>query len=270
MGIGVKDPGFLAARNASASATKAPEMDAVLVPPSAWTTSQSVQMVRSPSLGRSITARSERPMSRWISCVRPDTFPFAASRGIRSFEERGSMLYSAVTQPVPVPFRNGGTLSSTVAAQITLVSPTSMSTEPSACFKNRGVITTRRGSSICRPSTRFILVFGALRRRPQVRGRAPVGNGEVQVTGDRLDLQSFDKNPHRLDRRKVGDERLAQAEDRQLLRRGAARMVRHQLLGKIEVGDSLRGDEELSKGNRSRDGAGPAQEEPDDLFRLLL
>ena len=55
-------------------------MDAVRVPPSACSTSQSIVMVRSPSAFRSITARSERPMSRWISCVRPLCLPFAASR----------------------------------------------------------------------------------------------------------------------------------------------------------------------------------------------
>ena len=32
---------------------------------------------------------------------------------------RGSMPYSAVTQPLPVPRRNGGTRSSTLAVQIT-------------------------------------------------------------------------------------------------------------------------------------------------------
>ena len=56
---------------ASHSATKLPVMAAVRVPPSAWITSQSSWIVRSPSAGRSTTARSARPISRWISCVRP-------------------------------------------------------------------------------------------------------------------------------------------------------------------------------------------------------
>ena len=47
-------------------------------------------------------------MSRWISCVRPETFPRTDSRGIRSFDERGSMPYSAVTQPFPLPFEPMG------------------------------------------------------------------------------------------------------------------------------------------------------------------
>ena len=71
-------------------------------------------------------------MSRWISIVRPPTLPCDASRVVRVLVARGSIPYSAVTQPLPVPRRNGGTRSSTEAAQITLVWPTSMSTEPSA------------------------------------------------------------------------------------------------------------------------------------------
>jgi hypothetical protein len=58
--------------------------------------------------------------------------PAAASRPDRVDVARGSMPYSAVTQPLPVLRRNGGTLSSMLAVQITLVWPTSISTEPSA------------------------------------------------------------------------------------------------------------------------------------------
>jgi hypothetical protein len=73
-------------------------------------------------------------MSRWISCVRPDGLPFETSRCIRVPVARGSIPYSEVIQPSPWPLRNGGTLSSMLAVQITLVSPTSMSADPSACF----------------------------------------------------------------------------------------------------------------------------------------
>ena len=45
---------------------------------------------------------------------------------------RGSMAYSAVTQPWPPPRRKLGTVSSTEAAQRTRVCPTEMRTEPSA------------------------------------------------------------------------------------------------------------------------------------------
>ena len=47
-------------------------------------------------------------MRRWISCVRPLCLPRAASRAERVWVERGSMPYSAVTQPWPLPRRNGG------------------------------------------------------------------------------------------------------------------------------------------------------------------
>ena len=117
---------------ASRSATQAPVMAAVRVPPSACSTSQSRWMVRSPSRFRSVTARRLRPISRWISCVRPDCLPRAASRSLRVWVARGNMPYSAVTQPCPLPRRKGGTLSSTLAVHSTRVSPKLTSTEPSA------------------------------------------------------------------------------------------------------------------------------------------
>ena len=46
---------------------------------------------------------------------------------------RGSMPYSAVTQPWPAPRRNGGTPSSMLAVHSTRVAPKLTSTEPSAC-----------------------------------------------------------------------------------------------------------------------------------------
>ena len=55
---------FRSPSSASASATNAPVMDAVRVPPSAWMTSQSIQIVRSPSAGRFVTDRSDRPIRR--------------------------------------------------------------------------------------------------------------------------------------------------------------------------------------------------------------
>jgi len=116
---------------ASYRATKDPVIAAVRVPPSACSTSQSIWMLRGPSTAVSTTARSERPMRRWISCVRPDCLPRAASRSPRVLVARGSMPYSAVTQPRPLSFRNGGTRSSTLAVHSTRVSPNATSTEPS-------------------------------------------------------------------------------------------------------------------------------------------
>ena len=59
------------------------------------------------------TARRARPMRRWISMVRPLCLPRTASRSTRSGDEPGSIEYSAVTQPRPLPFIQRGTSSST-------------------------------------------------------------------------------------------------------------------------------------------------------------
>ena len=50
------------------------------------------------------------------------------------------MPYSAVIQPFPFPLRKTGVFSSTVAEQMTLVSPTSIMAEPSALRSACGVI----------------------------------------------------------------------------------------------------------------------------------
>jgi hypothetical protein len=102
----------------SRSATQAPVIEAVRVPPSACSTSQSMEICRSPSAGRSTTARSERPIRRWISWVRPDGLPAVTSRRVRVWVARGSMPYSAVTQPLPPPRSHGGTFSSRLAVQM--------------------------------------------------------------------------------------------------------------------------------------------------------
>ena len=47
--------------------------------------------------------------------MRPVCLPAAASRRLRLLVARGNMPYSAVTQPSPVFFKNGGALSSIVA-----------------------------------------------------------------------------------------------------------------------------------------------------------
>ncbi len=78
-------------------------MAAVRVPPSACSTSQSRTMVFSPRALVSMTARRLRPMSRLISWVRPPMRPLTLSRSERVLVARGSMAYSAVTQPVPLP-----------------------------------------------------------------------------------------------------------------------------------------------------------------------
>ncbi len=105
-------------------------MEAVRVPPSACSASQSTVICTSPRVTRSHTARSERAIRRWISWVLPDCLPFAASREARSGVDPGSMEYSAVTHPRPVPRIQGGTRSSTDAVHSTLVCPKVTSTEP--------------------------------------------------------------------------------------------------------------------------------------------
>src|SRR5579863_5462314 len=156
---------------ASASATKPPVIAAVRVPPSAWSTSQSSVMVRSPRAFRSATARSERPMRRWISCVRPLCRPRAASRAVRVCVARGSMPYSAVIHPWPLPRRKAGTVSSTLAVHSTWVSPYSTSTEPSACLVWRRAKRTGRNSSGARPEG---LLMAALIAQPAQRRRGGV------------------------------------------------------------------------------------------------
>src|SRR5690606_37088427 len=132
IGSEVMIPAFKSRFAARRSATQPPVMAAQRVPPSAWITSQSMTICRSPSARRSTPARSARPIRRWISCVRPDCLPAAASRRLRVLVARGSIPYSAVTQPWPDPFRKGGALSSMLAEHSTRVSPQVIRQDPSA------------------------------------------------------------------------------------------------------------------------------------------
>ncbi len=77
----------------------------------------------------STQALRERPTRRWISVLLPSGPPLEVERDTRTEVDLGSMAYSAVTQPRPVPRRKGGTFSSTVAVQSTLVSPKEASTD---------------------------------------------------------------------------------------------------------------------------------------------
>src|ERR1700678_2852101 len=92
--------------------------------------------------------------------MRPPTRPFEDSRWVRSCVARGSIEYSAVTQPVPRPLIHGGTRASSVAAHSTRVFPKLTNALPSAYFKNPGTISTGRSSSGCRPSARSTLLDG--------------------------------------------------------------------------------------------------------------
>ena len=78
------------------------------------------------------TARSERPIRRWISCVRPEGLPSFTSRRMRSGELPGSIEYSAVTHPLPLPRIHRGTSSSIDAVHSTWVPPKVTRHEPAA------------------------------------------------------------------------------------------------------------------------------------------
>ena len=101
-----------------------------------------------------MTARSERPISREISWVRPPILPRTDSRSLRVLVEAGSMAYSAVTQPRPEPLRQRGTPSEAEAAHRTLVPPNSIRTEPAAWSNQLRVMVIGRSSSLARPSAR--------------------------------------------------------------------------------------------------------------------
>jgi hypothetical protein len=64
------------------------------------------------------------------------------------------MAYSAVTQPWPLPFRKGGTVSSTLAVQITRVFPVAIRQLPQAVRTKSVSIVTGRFSSGLLPSAR--------------------------------------------------------------------------------------------------------------------
>ena len=131
-GCEVKRPAAIILVQASWSATQAPTMLAVLVPPSAWSTSQSRVTCCSTRTERSVTARRLRPMGLWISWVRPDWRPLAASRSTRSGDEPGNIEYSAVTQPLPVPRSQRGGSSENEAVHSTAVRPSATNTDPGA------------------------------------------------------------------------------------------------------------------------------------------
>ena len=130
-------------------------MAAVRVPPSACRTSQSSTMVFSPRALVSMMERSERPMRREISWVRPPILPLTDSRSERVLVARGSMAYSAVTQPRPSPLSQRGTPSVREAVHRTRVLPNSIRAEPSACLDQPRVMLIGRSWSGVRPSARM-------------------------------------------------------------------------------------------------------------------
>src|SRR5262249_20177996 len=107
----------------------------------------------------------------------------------------GSMPYSLVTQPLPLPFKKGGTPSSTVAVQITRVLPSSISTLPSAVEMKSGVILSGRIWSAARPSLLTAPpVPGSLTCSPLSEFSSPLG----QFDGREAQCQRRDKEGARL------------------------------------------------------------------------
>ena len=123
-------PSAITRATAMASATYAPVIAAVRVPPSACSTSQSMVKVCSPIPSSRASDRSDRPIRRWISCVRPPMRPVTDSRAERVLVELGSIEYSAVIQPLPLLRRKGGTRSSKLMAHSTRVCPSSIRGSP--------------------------------------------------------------------------------------------------------------------------------------------
>ena len=77
------------------------------------------------------------------------------SRFFLSVVEAGSIAYSAVTHPWPLPFRKGGTASSTLAVQITRVFPVAIRQLPQAVRTKSVSMVTGRFSSGRLPSPRM-------------------------------------------------------------------------------------------------------------------
>ena len=77
---------------------------------------------------------------------------------VRYDVEAGSMPYSAVSHPIPAFSRNPGTLSSTLAVQMTRVCPHEMRHEPGAEGINPGRIVIGRASFQARSFKRFVMI----------------------------------------------------------------------------------------------------------------
>src|SRR5699024_643373 len=94
--------------------------------------------------------------------------PLTDSRSPRVWVARGSIEYSAVTQPRPESLRQRGTPTVTLAATSTRVRPNSTSTEPSAWSSQLRVMRTSRSCSGVRPSWRGVVSVMPVRltRRP--------------------------------------------------------------------------------------------------------
>src|SRR3954469_25906791 len=156
---------------------------------------------------------------------------------MRVLVARGSIPYSAVTQPLPLLRRNGGTRSSTLAVQMTLVCPALISTDPSACIVKFGMMVVSRSSFAGRWSDR--MTASLLDERQIFRERA----AQIDVTGERLDFFAVDEHLHCGDRRQVVGERVDDGVDGQEFVERAARMAGDDFAAQVDKGLSAIGDE---------------------------
>src|SRR5262245_21671213 len=165
------------------------------------------------------------------------------------------MPYSAVTHPLPLLRRNGGTRSSTLAVQMTFVRPASMRTEPSACSRKWGVIVVSRswfagrwsdriktlsGSRLLAMALSYRLSAASLYPLEILRQRPP----QIDVTGERVDLLAVNENLHRGDRGKIRGHRVDDGVNRQQLVDRAAWMLRDDLAAEIDEGLTVVGEEQ--------------------------
>ncbi len=159
---------------ARARAIHPPVTEAVRVPPSASRMSQSTITDLAPRRPMSMPARRDRPMSRWISWVRPPA-PLR-SRLVRVEVDLGRRLYSAVTHPWGGSLFSShlGTPSETVAVHSTLVRPMENRTDSGAWSMNPVSTFTSLRSLTERPSMRVIC------SPPRLPGLRP-----PQLAGDR-------------------------------------------------------------------------------------
>ncbi len=121
------------ATSASASATQAPVTEAVRVPPSACSTSQSSN--REFAQRFQVNRCAQRTGNQALNFHRPAAL-LAFCRFTRVTRVRRTRQHAVFSGDPALawPFRKRGTPSSIEAVHSTLVSPNSTSTEPSACF----------------------------------------------------------------------------------------------------------------------------------------
>ena len=112
--------------------------------------------------------------------MRPSGRPLVTSRCLRSPVDAGSIPYSAVSQPRPLPAIQRGTDSCTDAVQITRVSPHEISAEPVAVRTKPGSIV----SAAARPARAAAAALAALTARPGER-RPAAGADDVLDLAER-------------------------------------------------------------------------------------